>query len=119
MQKKQSDVCVQNIEKVEVILVNDGSRDESLSLCREYLKYNNFVLIDQKNKGPQFCQKCRFKKARGQYAIFVDADDLLVTDFFTTIDKHLEENIDILKFNIKYHGNRIDESLFNTFMFLK
>ena len=41
-------ICVQNIEKVEVILVNDGSRDESLSLCREYLKYNNFVLIDQK-----------------------------------------------------------------------
>ena len=36
-------ICVQNIEKVEVILVNDGSRDESLSLCREYLKYNNFV----------------------------------------------------------------------------
>lgn len=54
MQKKQSDVCVQNIEKVEVILVNYGSRDESLSLCREYLKYNNFVLIDQKNKDLSF-----------------------------------------------------------------
>ena len=49
-------ICVQNIEKVEVILVNDGSRDESLSLCREYLKYNNFVLIDQKNKGPSFAE---------------------------------------------------------------
>ena len=49
-------ICVQNIEKVEVILVNDGSRDESLSLCREYLKCNNFVLIDQKNKGPSFAE---------------------------------------------------------------
>ena len=49
-------ICVQNIEKVEVILVNDGSRDESLSLCREYLKYNNFVLTDQKNKGPSFAE---------------------------------------------------------------
>ena len=47
---------VQNIEKVEVILVNDGSRDENSSLCREYLKYNNFVLIDQKNKGPSFAE---------------------------------------------------------------
>lgn len=54
MQKKQSDVCVQNIEKVEVILANVGYKDESLSLCREYLKYNNFVLIDQKNKDLSF-----------------------------------------------------------------
>lgn len=61
MQKKQSDVCVQNIEKVEVILVNDGSRDESLSLCREYLKYNNFVLIDQKNKGLSFARNVGLK----------------------------------------------------------
>lgn len=110
-------ICVQNMEKVEVILVNDGSRDESLSLCREYLKYNNFVLINQKNKGPSFARNVGLKRARGQYVIFVDADDFLVTDFFATIDKHLEENIDILKFNIKYHGNRIDENLFNTSMF--
>ena len=51
------DSIVQNIFKgCEIILVNDGSRDESLSLCREYLKYNNFVLIDQKNKGPSFAE---------------------------------------------------------------
>lgn len=62
MQKKQSDVCVQNIEKVEVILADVGYKDESLSLCREYLKYNNFVLIDQKNKGPSFARNVGLKR---------------------------------------------------------
>lgn len=107
-------ICAQNMEKIEVILINDGSIDESLSVCSNYLKYNNFIIINQKNKGPSFARNIGLKKARGKYIIFVDADDYLSIDFFSTIDKELKRDIDILKFNIKYHGNRIDENLFNT-----
>ena len=107
-------IFVQKMENIEVIIINDGSTDRSLSLCSDYLKYNNLKIINQKNTWPSTARNIGLKKAKGKYVIFVDADDYLETDFFSVINEQLEENIDILKFNIKYHGNRIDENLFNT-----
>ena len=73
--------CVESILKqkysnLEIILVNDGSTDDSLNICLKYKKnYKNVIVINQKNKGLSEARNAGIRKATGKYIVFVDADD--------------------------------------------
>ena len=65
-----------NFESLEVILVNDGSTDKSLSIIKEHAsRYENFVVIDQINSGVSAARNNGIKAAKGEYVCFVDPDD--------------------------------------------
>lgn len=65
----------------EVILINDGSTDQSLSICREYVeKYKYFKLIDQENKGLSIARNMGMSFACSEYIMFLDSDDFLRRD---------------------------------------
>lgn len=68
--------AVENIRK-EVILVNDGSTDNSLEILKRYeRKYSNItVLIDKRNGGLSSARNAGIKVARGEYISFIDSDD--------------------------------------------
>ncbi len=73
----------QSLSEIEVICINDGSKDNSLSILREYeKKYKDKIkIIDKENEG---VWKGRFdgvKKASGEYIGFVDSDDYVNEDF--------------------------------------
>lgn len=105
----------QEIDLFEIIIINDESTDNTLKICQDYQKkYNNIKIINQQNAGPSVARNRGIKEAIGKYLIFVDADDFISETFFETIEKYTISDIDILKYNIKYHGNRVEESLFNT-----
>lgn len=71
-------VLNQNYSNIEVILVNDGSQDQSLTLCQEYAaKDYRVVVIDQKNAGPGAARNTALAAARGEYLHFVDSDDVV------------------------------------------
>ena len=79
------DDCLQSIldqdleeDEFEVILVNDGSTDDTLSVCRKWLVHTNFILIDQKNQGVGVARNAGLERASGRYVIFIDDDDRLV-----------------------------------------
>lgn len=55
-------IFVQKMENIEVIIINDGSTKRSLSLCSDYLKYNNLKIINQKNTGPSTARNIGLKK---------------------------------------------------------
>ncbi|GFI40417.1 putative glycosyltransferase EpsJ [Thomasclavelia cocleata] len=93
-------VLKQTIRKKEIILVNDGSKDNSLNICRFYKKKYNFIkIIDKKNEGVSIARNEGIKKAMGKYICFIDADDFYTDDNFASefFDICEENNLDIIR----------------------
>lgn len=72
----------QSYPDVEIILVDDGSTDDSLSICREYEKlYKTVKVIHQKNSGVSCARNAGIDCASGKWLMFVDADDWVEPDY--------------------------------------
>lgn len=101
-------------EKIEVILVNDGSSDSSGEICREYLKKSKcFKLFEQENSGASFSRNKGLDNAKGEYILFVDSDDYVDADYIETIENYIEaENPDLLIFSVSFlNSNRKDPTM--------
>ncbi len=71
----------QTLHNIEIICVNDGSSDSTLSVLQQYAAQDSRVrVIDQKNAGLSISRNNALKIARGEYIQFVDADDWLRAD---------------------------------------
>lgn len=68
----------QTYPNIEIIVVNDGSTDNPLSVLEKYK--NNIILINQENKGLAAARNAGLKKCSGEYIQFLDADDFLHKD---------------------------------------
>lgn len=65
-------------DEYEIILVNDGSTDNSSIICCHYAKNNsNIVLINQDNQGVSSARNAGINRALGNHICFVDSDDYL------------------------------------------
>lgn len=83
----------------ELILVNDGSTDQSGEICREYSKYSNVTVINQCNQGVSVARNTGLAHASGKYVIFLDADDYCEINTFELCISAIEESVaDILIF---------------------
>lgn len=95
--KKQVSQCIKSIlaqdyNNFELILINDGSKDNSLEICKSFSKLDSrIILIDQINQGVSISRNNGIKVATGEYILFVDADDYLAKDYITSF---LKEQID-------------------------
>lgn len=90
-------VVRQNYENWEMFLVDDGSTDHSLSICKEYKeKYKNKIFIKRiKHKGVSVARNYALKKVTGQYIVFLDSDDYLKPGLFDFINENSNEGIDV------------------------
>lgn len=75
--------CIESLtydsNDIEILLVNDGSTDNSLSICEKYAeKYSNIKVINKKNGGLSSARNTGMDNAIGKYLMFVDSDDYLV-----------------------------------------
>lgn len=71
-------VAEQTYDNIEIIVVNDGSKDESENIIEDKKKrYRNILYYKQRNKGVSAARNLGIKKARGEYITFVDGDDLV------------------------------------------
>ncbi len=76
-------IASQTYRNLEIILVNDGSTDGSLELCREFQKeHPDTIVIDQKNGGLSAARNAGLKASSGDYIAFLDSDDWVTSDAY-------------------------------------
>lgn len=98
----------QTYNNIEILLVNDGSTDTSLSICeKEAIDDNRIKVISQKNGGLSDARNTGINNATGEYICFVDSDDF-VNEYYVQLlfENLLETNSDISVCNYMY----IDEN---------
>lgn len=88
---------------LELILVDDGSRDASPALCDGWAARDDRVrVIHQPNGGPSAARNAGLDAARGEYLGFVDADDRLLPGVYTAgLDRMEHEQLDLLVFGLE------------------
>ena len=90
-------IIKQTYENLEIILVNDGSTDNSLDICYEYSKKDTRIkIINQKNMGLSGARNSGILEATGKYISFIDSDDYIDVDFYNKLVNVCEsKNADI------------------------
>jgi len=75
---------------LQIILVNDGSTDDSLSIAEQYAKQDSRIEVyTQSNQGQSAARNLGLQYAKGEYISFVDADDYIDEDFYTILMQHI------------------------------
>lgn len=74
-------IITQSFVDLEIILINDGSTDRSLSICNEYSFDKRIKIIDVPNQGLSSARQMGLDLSNGEYIVFLDADDVLHVDF--------------------------------------
>lgn len=115
--------CIESILKqtfnnFEILLVNDGSTDNSLKICNEYQKVDSRInIINKKNGGLSDARNTGIKNAKGKYLIFIDSDDYVEKDYIEYLLNAVElQNADVAacEFNlVKESGSFIKKETFN------
>ena len=87
-------VINQTLKDIEIICVDDGSTDNSLSILREYAqKDNRIIVVNQKNQGAAVARNSGIKIAKGEYVCFIDSDDYYpANDVLEILYKNAIEN---------------------------
>ena len=91
-------VINQTFRDIEVICVNDGSTDSSLSILKKYAsKDNRIKIIDKENQGQGYARKIGLNNAQGDYILFLDSDDKYVDN---NVFRKLYDYIDNRNFEV-------------------
>lgn len=93
-------ILTQADNNVEVILINDGSQDSSEEIIKTYLgRYKSSIkYIKKENDGVANTRNLGLEKATGDYVIFVDADDYIDKNLFKSLERYMDQNIEIIKY---------------------
>lgn len=111
----------QTYTNLEIILVNDGSKDSSLNICYEYKKKDDRIkVINNDNHGASYSRNCGISISTGEYIMFIDADDYIENNFierlitcneYETYDLFISCYTDFYDKNIFKEKKLIDENI--------
>lgn len=106
--EKYIDKCLSSIysqsfdeSKYEVIVINDGSQDQSMSIAYDFArKHSNLCILEKKNEGVSSARNVGIRQAIGEYLTFVDADDWIEPNSLYKAYEYLTntEQLDVLMF---------------------
>lgn len=110
--EKYLDKCIQSVvnqtyTNLEIILINDGSTDNSGCICDDWSRQDDRILvIHQKNSGVSKARNVGIEHAEGEYICFVDADDYLEGDGLKNLYSKMKEDTQLVC------GGYVDESIY-------
>lgn len=102
---KYLDQCIgslvsQTYKDLEIILVNDGSSDDSLAICQKWQKQDfRIKVINQKNAGAGVARNNGLSIANGSFITFVDADDYICNVMYEELIHNFDQSIDLVECN--------------------
>lgn len=107
----------QSYQNLEIILINDGSTDDSSSICKKYLNQDlRFKYIYQENAGLSAARNTGIAAASGEYITFVDSDDWLDTSAIEILYRNLKKyDADIAAGNYNMYNDSKQEFSFKVF----
>ena len=103
IEKCLESLAKQTMQDFEVIVVNDGSTDNSKSIIKEYMKNSelNIKYLEKENGGLASARNYGVERALGKYISFLDSDDYLDESLFSELEKYMDKDIDLIKFKMK------------------
>lgn len=115
------ETCIESILKqayrnYEIILVDDGSKDNSLGICKKYAEeYDNIISFHQDNSGSGPARNSGINIATGDYLLFIDSDDELKQDALSILANAVKCSPDLLVFGyqVVYNSGKIINKNYN------
>lgn len=91
-------VLNQTYQNLEIIIVNDGSNDNTKSIVEEYVKRDNRIMLlnNDESRGVAEARNIGIKTANGNYVAFVDADDVVSNDYVEKLFTKMDEEVDVV-----------------------
>lgn len=101
-------ILQQTLSDLELILINDGSSDNSSKICEDYVKKDKRIkYISQENQGVSRARNEGLKIATGEYVFVMDSDDTIEKNFLDNAYKNaIKNNSDIVVLG-QYYSNRL------------
>lgn len=101
-------IASQSSDNYELVIVNDGSTDDTLSICLDFQRnHPNTTILTQSNKGVAVSRRKGVDVASGEYVLFVDSDDTINSDLIKELTKAVSKHHDVDI--IRYQANLIDD----------
>lgn len=92
-----SKIIKQTFDDWELILVDDGSSDDSLAICNKFASIENRIKVfHQSNQGPSVARNLGIESARGEWITFIDSDDDIFDSYFESIYKATNDDVDLV-----------------------
>lgn len=117
--------CLESLQKqtykdIEILMIDDGSTDESSEICRIFASSDlRFHYFYKKNGGVSSARNLGIKLAKGQYITFVDSDDFIDANMYEEMIKHFSDNVSFVACEVYGHKSNKRTGYYSPEVFLK
>lgn len=108
-------IIAQTLRPLEIILVDDGSPDDSGAICDSYAdKFDYIRVIHKSNGGLSSARKAGFKEANGELIVFIDSDDYIAPEYLEKLSAPMADpdvQLTICAYSLDNHGKIMPQHL--------
>ena len=105
VEKCLKSIAEQKMNDLEIIIVNDGSTDNSETIIKQWIEKNKenikIKYLNKKNGGLSETRNFALPYATGKYISFIDSDDYIDSNLYSHLEQFMDDNVDLIKFKMQ------------------